>query len=400
MTKYRWQASMLVLVSFMLGCNEFMVVGVISDIAQSLHVTITMAGYLVTIFAIVYAISTPIITLFANRFNRFRTLMVLMVIFLIGNTASGFATSYGWFLVSRLITAAVAGTIESLITIFAYDLAPHHKRASLISWIAAGFSIASVIGLPIGTAISTATSWHMTFHLISVLSLLTCLALVLILPHNLAKAASGSSLKGQLTLLTDRRITLGALLILFSAAALYAYYTYIRPLLTTGLGFSTTALTWLLLALGIMNILGNRLSGFVAERHGLRTLPRFYLIDIVLLLSLPVTMSLPLIGLNILLVLALIISVVNAPIQIHFLEVAEADYPQATLLASSLNAIFFNIGISLGSATAAGMMAYGGLASLGYGGAAFAGLALITVLVLNHVIRKSQSKKVVSNQQK
>ncbi len=148
MTKYRWQASVLVLVSFMLGCNEFMVVGVISDIAQSLHVTITMAGYLVTIFAIVYAISTPIITLFANRFNRFRTLMVLMVIFLIGNTASGFATSYGWFLVSRLITAAVAGTIESLITIFAYDLAPRHKRASLISWIAAGFSIASVIGLP------------------------------------------------------------------------------------------------------------------------------------------------------------------------------------------------------------------------------------------------------------
>lgn len=392
MPKYRWQASVLVLVSFMLGCNEFMVVGVISDIAQSLQVTVATAGYLVTIFAIVYAISTPIVTLFANRFNRYRALMILMLIFLIGNTASGFATTYGWFLVSRLLTAAVAGTIESLITLFAYDLAPRHKRASLISWIAAGFSIASVIGLPIGTAISTATSWHMAFHLISGLSLLTCLALIVILPHNLAKSASGSSLKGQLTLLTDRRITLGALLILFSAAALYAYYTYIRPLLTTGLGFSTTTLNWLLLALGIMSILGNRLSGFVAERHGLQTLPRFYVIDIILLMTLPLAMKTPLVGLNILLVLALIISVVNAPIQIHFLDIAETDYPQATLLASSLNAIFFNIGISIGSATAASILARGGLTHLGYGGAAFSSLALITVLILNHVIAQSQRK--------
>ena len=386
MSKYRWQASVLVLVSFMLGCNEFMVVGVISDIAKSLQVTVATAGYLVTIFAIVYAISTPIVTLFANRFDRFHALMILMVIFLIGNTASGFATSYGWFLASRLVTAAVAGTIESLITLFAYDLAPRHKRASLISWIAAGFSIASVIGLPIGTAISTATSWHMAFHLISVLSLLTCLALIIMLPRHLAKATSKSSLKGQLVLLTDRRIILGTLLILFSAAALYAYYTYIRPLLTTGLGFSTTMLNWLLLALGIMNILGNRLSGFVAERHGLRTLPRFYLIDIVLLLSLPVAMTTPLVALNILLVLGLIITVLNAPIQIHFLGVAEADYPQATLLASSLNAIFFNIGISIGSATAATVMAHGGLSHLGYGAAVFSSLALITVIVLNRVV--------------
>jgi len=75
--KYRWQAGALVLVAFMLGCNEFMVVGVISDIARSLRVTVATAGYLVTIFAIVYAVSTPVITLLANRFNRYRTLMVL-----------------------------------------------------------------------------------------------------------------------------------------------------------------------------------------------------------------------------------------------------------------------------------------------------------------------------------
>lgn len=391
MNKYRWQASVLVLVSFMLGCNEFMVVGVISDIAKSLQVTVAAAGYLVTIFAVVYAISTPIVTLFANRFDRYRTLMVLMVLFFIGNTASGFATSYNWFLVSRLLTAAVAGTIESLITLFANDLAPRHKRAILISWIAAGFSIASVIGLPIGTAISTATSWHMAFHLISVLSLLTCLALAIILPRQLPKAPA-THLKGQLVLLTDRRITLGAVLILFSAAAFYAYYTYIRPLLTTALGFNTTQLNWLLFALGLMSILGNRLSGTVAERHGLTTLPRFYIVDIVLLLLLPQAMKNQITGVAVFLILALIICVQSSPVQIHFLDVAEADYPQATLLAASLNAIFFNIGISVGSATAAGVLAHGGLTRLGYGGAFFAALALVTILTLNRLLKHQSAE--------
>lgn len=391
MTKYKWQASAMVLVSFMLGCNEFMVVGVISDIAKSLEVTVATAGYLVTIFAIVYAISTPLVTLFTNRFNRYKTLMILLVIFLIGNTWSGFATSYWLFLVSRMITATVAGAIESLVILFANDIAPRNKRAMLISWLAAGFSIASVVGVPIGVAISTATSWHVAFHLISILSLVTCIVMAFLLPRNLAQTPGG--IKDQLVLLTDKRIYLGAVLILFSAAALYAYYTYIRPLLTTGLGFSTTALNWLLFALGIMSIMGNRLSGTVAERSGLKSMPGYYIADIILLLLFPMAMKNPFAGFGLFLILALIISVVNSPIQIHFLDVAEADYPQATLLASSLNAIFFNIGISVGSATAAQILMHKNLSYLGFGGAAFSVLSLIIAIILNKVIAHSELKE-------
>ncbi|MBL3531492.1 MFS transporter [Companilactobacillus zhachilii] len=392
MTKYRWQASALVLVTFMLGCNEFMVVGVLSDIAKSLSVTVATAGYLVTIFAIVYAVSTPIITILANRFDRYKTLMVLLVIFLIGNTWSGFTTSYGWFLVSRMLTAAVAGSIESLVILFANDIAPRSKRAMLISWIAAGFSIASVVGVPIGTAISTATSWHVAFHLISILSFLTVLVMAWLLPKDIKQVSGG--IKDQLVLLKDKRIYLGAGLILCSAAAMYSYYTYIRPLLTTGLGFGTVALNWLLFAIGLVSIMGNQLSGTVAKRSGLKSMPKFYLINIVLLLLFPLAMSNSLTGFALLIVLTLIITVVNSPIQIHFLDVAEADYPQAILLASSLNAIFFNIGISAGSAVAALILANSDLKQLGLGGAAFDVLALIIVIVLNKTILKYQQAKI------
>lgn len=392
MTKYRWQASALVLVTFMLGCNEFMVVGVLSDIAKSLSVTVATAGYLVTIFAIVYAISTPIITILANRFDRYKTLMVLLVIFLIGNTWSGFTTSYGWFLVSRMLTAAVAGSIESLVILFANDIAPRSQRAMLISWIAAGFSIASVVGVPIGTAISTATSWHVAFHLISILSFLTVLVMAWLLPKNIKQVSGG--IKDQLVLLKDKRIYLGALLILCSAAAMYSYYTYIRPLLTTGLGFGTLALNWLLFVIGLVSIMGNQLSGMVAKRSGLKSMPKFYVINIALLLLFPLAMNNAVTGFALLIVLTLIITVVNSPIQIHFLDVAEADYPQAILLASSLNAIFFNIGISAGSATAALILANGDLKQLGLGGAVFDILALVIVIVLNKTVLKYQQTKI------
>lgn len=100
MNKYRLQATVFVLVAFMLGCNEFMVVGVLSDIANQFNVSIATVGYLVTVFATVYAICTPVITVYSSRFNRYKTLMVLMAVFFIGNTFSGFAPNYFALVVS------------------------------------------------------------------------------------------------------------------------------------------------------------------------------------------------------------------------------------------------------------------------------------------------------------
>lgn len=389
-TKYQLQAASFVLVSFMLGCNEFIVVGIISDIAGSLNVTVATVGYLVTVFATVYAIATPLITVLTNRFNRYRTFMALMVIFLIGNTLTGFATSFTVLVAARMITAVVAGTIESLSIAFANVIAPRNKRAILISWLAAGFSIASVVGVPIGTAISTHFGWQNAFHVISLLSLVTCIILGLLLPRNLKQTPGG--IKDQLVLLTDKRIYLGAFLILFTAAASYAYYTYIRPLITTTLGFNTTWLNWLLVGIGVMSIISNRLSGTLAEHDGLRFMPRFYVVDIVLLLLFPLAMMNAWVGYALLLVLTLIVTIGGSPIQIHFLDVAEESYPQATALASALNAIFFNVGISLGSATASGVLSTAGLTSLGWGAVVFAVISLGVSLWLNRSIAQHRAQ--------
>ena len=390
MNKYRWQAIVFVLVAFMLGCNEFMVVGVLSDIAKELNVSVAMVGYLVTIFATVYAVSTPFVTILTNRFSRYKTLMTLMVIFLVGNTMTGLANNFAVLLISRILTAMVAGAIISLIMTFASSIAPREKRAGLVSWIFAGFSIASVFGVPIGTAISTSYSWHDAFYLVSIISVVTCVLLGWLLPKHVEQVQG--SIKNQLVLLRDKRIYVGIVLVLFTAATMYAYYTYSRPILTTGLGFSTVSLNWLLFLIGIMSILCNRLSGTLAERDGLKVMPRFYVADIVLLLLLPWGMNNKVIGLGILLILTLIVTILNSPIQIHFLNIAERDYPQSTVLASSLNSIFFNFGISLGSATASAMLGVVGLRYISWSAAIYAAVSLVLAIVLNRVIAKHRAQ--------
>ncbi|AKP64997.1 arabinose efflux permease [Levilactobacillus koreensis JCM 16448] len=395
MNKYRWQAIVFVLVAFMLGCNEFIVVGVLSDIAKEYQIAQATVGYLVTIFATVYAVSTPFITILTNRFSRYKTLMTLMVVFLIGNTLSGFAMNYGVLLLSRIITAVVAGAIISLIMTFASTIAPREKRAGLVSWIFAGFSIASVFGVPIGTAISTAYSWHDAFFLISGVSAITCVLLGWLLPRHVEQVQG--SIKNQLVLLKDRRVYVGIALVLFTAATMYAYYTYIRPLLTTALGFSTTSLNWLLFIIGIMSIISNRLSGMLAERDGLRIMPRFYIADVILLALMPLALGSKISGLAVILILTLIVTILNSPIQIHFLNIAEEDYPQSAVLASSLNSIFFNFGISLGSATASGMLGTVGLTHISWGAAVYAAISLVLAVILNRVIKNHRAKQLAAD---
>lgn len=388
MKRYRLQAAVMILVAFMLGCNEFIIVGILSDIADQFNISISVVGYLVTIFATVYAVSTPIITVYTSRFSRYKTLLTLMLVFLVGNTLSGFAINYIMLIISRIITAMVAGAIISLIMTFASTIAPREKRAGLVAWIFAGFSIASVFGVPIGTAISTNYNWRYAFFIISIISVITFYLLARLLPKDEEQVQS--SVSEQLVLLKDRRIYLCIALVFFTAATMYAYYTYIRPLLTNALGFSIGNLNWLLFLIGIMSIVGNRLSGGLASHSGLLKTPRFYLADIILLVLLSIALSSKTAGLLILLILTLIVTIANAPTQVHFLNVAESDYPQSLVLASSLNSIFFNFGISLGSATSSILVGVVGLKNIGFGAAIYATISLVVSLFLIQAIKQGK----------
>lgn len=246
-----------ILVAFMLGCNEFMVVGILSDIAKSYHVSLSSIGILVTAFALVYAISTPILTTLTSHWDRRKLLLVLIGVFFISNTATALAPTLAWLFAARILTAIVAGTIITLVNLFASITAPLDKRPMVMAWVGAGFSIASVIGVPIGSAIATLISWHASFWLVSFLTIIVFGLLVWLTPDE--KPEVTGSVVEQLKLFRDPKILLGIGITVAVLSVQYTFYTYVRSLITTVLGFDLTTLNWLLLVLGLMSILGNQL---------------------------------------------------------------------------------------------------------------------------------------------
>ena len=379
--KYRLQSILFVFVAFMLGCNEYMIVGVLPDIAHQYHDSLSTLGLLVTVFALVYAIFTPIITSLANRWRRHHVLLVLMVVFFIGNTWTALASNFISMLFSRVLTATVAGAIISIVLVMASFVAPREKRASLVSWVFAGFSIASVIGIPIGTVISTTFSWHDSFWMISGLTIFVFISLIWLVPKDTPQFKS--TLSKQFTLLKDTRVLLGVIFIVTVCAADYTIYTYIRPLITNEMGFSNTWLNWLLFGMGIFFIIGNKFGGYIADNGGIHRLGGIYIAMTILYLLFGPLLSFKWVAIIIVALLCVAFSSYGSSTQLMFLDIAEKEYPQSLDLASSLNSIFANIGISLGSFTASEAVAFLPMRNLGYVGAVYGLAATILVLVLS-----------------
>lgn len=378
--KYRLQSLFFVLTAFLLGCNEFMVVGVISNIAKSYHASLSTVGLLVTVFAVTYAICTPILTTITSKYDRFKVLMTMLVIFWIGNTMTALAPSLPLLFVSRIITAAVAGTIISLILVFVSVIAPLEKRSMLVATVFAGFSTATIVGVPIGTTISMLSSWHISFLVISVLTIIIGAGLYWLVPRGNSQVTG--SIKNQLQLMTDRRIFLGVIAMITLMAAEYTFYTYIRPIITDVLGFSASQLNWLLGLIGVMFIIGNTCAGIISSRYGIGKMPVISTACLVLLLLMGSAFHLSWLGIVLLCLICFVLGMPGSILQVMFLNVAERDHPAAMSLASSLNPICTNIGVSIGSLVAAISVSFVPVSQIGYVGAIFALVGVVCTMML------------------
>ena len=378
--KYRLQSIVFVLTAFLLGCNEFMVVGVISNIAKSYHASLSTVGLLITFFAITYAVCTPVLTTVTSKYNRFKVLMAMLVIFWIGNTMTALAPNLFWLFVARIITAAVAGVIISLILVFVSVIAPLEKRSMLVAAVFSGFSTATIIGVPVGTTISMLSSWYISFLVISVLTIIIGAALYWLVPRDSDQVTG--SIKSQLWLMGDRRIVLGVVVMIALMAAEYTFYTYIRPIITDVLGYSTAQLNWLLGLIGVMFILGNTAAGIVSSYYGIAKMPQVSAACLILLLVMGLAFHLSWMGIALLCLICFVLGMPGSILQVRFLNVADRDYPEAISLASSLNPICTNVGVSVGSLVASISVNFVPISQVGYIGAIFALIGVVGTKML------------------
>lgn len=374
----------LISLSFMLGMSEFIVVGILPDIAAGLKVSEVTVGNLVSLFAFVYAPVTPLGSALSARFPRFATHLTLVGVFLIGNVLCAFASNYGVLVVARILIALVSGTLVAIAMTYAPDVTTEQYRTKFIAWVFSGFSIASVVGVPVGTWVANTFGWRWAFHLVNVLTVVLIVLMVMVLPRNSRIVKIG--FLPQFRLFFDRRIQLGVLAVVFGAAASYVFYTYLTPIMRDEVHVPEQYLSVGLVIFGAACLWGNLYGGKLADRgRGVEPLTHIrpiYCAHAVLMASLVVAHWVPVYGALLLVVLGMFMYLQNSASQVLYMDVASQSHPGSLNLAASLNSMSFNIGIAIGSAVGGVVNGHFGLMWLGPVGALFlvCAIAITTML--------------------
>lgn len=359
--------------SFMLGMSEFIVVGVLPDIAADLKISEVTVGNLVSLFAFVYAPVTPLGSALSARFPRFATHLTLIGIFLAGNILCAFAPNYAVLVVARIMIALVSGTLVAVAMTYAPDVTTDRFRTKFIAWVFSGFSIASVVGVPVGTWVANTFGWRWAFHMINVLTIVLIIGMVMVLPRNSHIVKIG--FLPQFRLFFDRRIQLGVLDVVCGAAASYVFYTYLTPIMRDEVHVPEQYLSVGLVIFGAACLWSNLYGGKLADRgRGVEPLTHIrpiYCAHAVLMASLVVAHWVPVYGALLLVVLGMFMYLQNSASQVLYMDVASQSHPGSLNLAASLNSMSFNIGIAIGSAVGGLINGHFGLMWLGPVGALF-----------------------------
>jgi len=342
----------LTLGAFAIGTTEFVPVGLLPQIAQSLDVSIPMAGFLVTGYALAVAIGAPSLTLALNMIPRKTTLAVLMTLFIAGNTLAACAPNYGVLLAARILTALCHGTFFGVGALVASNMVPKERSASAISTMFTGLTLATVLGVPFGTLIGDRFGWHAPFALIALLGVVALISLWVLVPH---VAYEASDLRAELRALVTGRLALALATTMLGFAGVFTLFTYIAPLLEMRTGFSPATVSGVLVLFGIGTTAGNIFAGRYSDK------------------SLPATLIATLSGLTVTLALSTIawsnpLGAILATVAIGFFGFATVTPLQllviraagdAKNLASSVNISAFNIGNALGAALGGAVVASG-----------------------------------------
>lgn len=359
--------------SFMLGMSEFIMVGILPDIAVGLKVSEVTVGNLVSLFAFVYAPVTPLGSALSARFPRFATHMTLIGVFLAGNLLCAFAPNYAVLMAGRILIALVSGTLVAIAMTYAPDVTTDTFRTKFIAWVFSGFSIASVVGVPVGTWVANVFGWRWAFHLVNALTVVLIIGMVAVLPRNSHAAKIG--FLSQFRLFFDRRIQLGVLDVVCGAAASYVFYTYLTPIMRDEVHVPEQYLSVGLVIFGAACLWSNLYGGKLADRgRGVEPLTHIrpiYCAHAVLMASLIVAHWVPVYGALLLVVLGMFMYLQNSASQVLYMDVASQSHPGSLNLAASLNSMSFNIGIALGSAVGGLINGHFGLMWLGPVGALF-----------------------------
>ena len=343
-----WPLLALAVSAFAIGTTEFISVGLLPLIAEDLHISVTMSALTVTLYALGVTIGAPVLTSLTSSVPRKTLLLWIMIIFIAGNSLAAVSSGIALLLIARVISAFAHGVFMSIGSTIAADLVPDDRRASAISIMFSGLTVATVTGVPLGTYIGQQWGWRAAFLAIVVVGVVALIANLILLPSTLRKG-NKTPFREQVKLVTNGRLLLAFIITALGYGGTFVVFTYLSPLLHDITGFQQSTVTFILLLYGIAIAIGNVIGGKAANRKPLSALFYMFLIQAVILFLLLFTAPFKTAGLITIFFMGLL-AFMNVPgLQVYVVMLAERFAPKAVDVASAVNIAAFNAGIAIGA---------------------------------------------------
>lgn len=367
--------------AFGIGTTEFVIMGLLLQLAADLQVSLPTAGLLISGYALGVFVGAPLLTAALSKVPRKKALLALMVIFTLGNLACALAPNYAVLMIARVITSLAHGTFFGVGAVVAASLVPPDRKAAAISTMFTGLTVATLLGVPAGAWLGLHFGWRSTFWAVCVIGLVAMAVIARFVSAREAGCGSGVALKEELKVIGRLHVLLGLAATVFGFAGVFAVFTYIQPLLTQITGFSEAGVSAILLMFGVGMVLGNVIGGRLTDRAPLRML-------LGSLAALALVLALMGFALGNRTAAVLFVGLLGtgafatvSPLQLRVLSQAQGG---GQSMASSLNIAAFNLGNALGAWLGGVVIARGpGLASLPW---VAAGLTLVGLAVAGYSV--------------
>lgn len=354
--------------AFGIGTTEFVMMGLLPDVAGDLGVSIPTAGHLVSAYALGVVVGAPLLAAVTARMERRRVLLGLMALFVLGNGLSTLAPSNSWLLAARFLSGLPHGAFFGVGAVVATSLVEPARRARSMAMMFLGLTVANIVGVPVGTLLGQQLGWRSTFGAVCVIGVAAIVALAALVPgdqerertrgrgHAPASSASaegsvtglrgeGAGLRGELQAFRSLPLWLALATTIVGAGGLFSAFSYITPMLTDRAGYAESTVTVVLSLFGVGATAGNLVGARLADRSLRGSLFGGLTFQIVVLLFFPLMMRTEVGGAAAVLLLGFSAFLLTAPMQITVMTKA-SDAPS---LASSANQAAFNIANAAGA---------------------------------------------------
>jgi len=377
--------------AFGIGLTEFVIAGILPQIAADFGVNIPTAGLMATSYALGVFIGAPLLTVLGARIPRKTMLIALACIFTLGNIITALAPTLSLAIVGRVITSFNHGAFFGIGSIIAASLVAPGRQASAIAFMFSGLTLANLIGVPAGTWLAQMFGWRLVFWVIAGIGLITMASVALLVPR-IAKGKA-AALRAELRAFVDPQVLLVMGITIFGPAAFFTSITYIAPMMIDKAGFSAGGVAWLMVLFGLGLAVGNWIGGRFADRSLFGTLFVTLAAQGLVLLVFWIGVENPVVASASVFLMAAFGFATVSPIQKLVMD--RASHAGAPTMAASVNIGMFNLGNALGAWAGGATIAAGfGLASPNWAGAIFSFIALGLALLAWQSARRGYAVQV------